>query len=77
MTVKFAAGDVTTTAESGDELIIFADGRVEDIAPRRGIGRSAERGFQVCDQVPDVLDPDREPHQRIADAELRARLGRH
>ena len=33
VTVKFAAGDVTTTAESGDELIIFEDGRVEDIDP--------------------------------------------
>jgi hypothetical protein len=30
ITVGFAAGDVTTTAESGDELTIFADGRVED-----------------------------------------------
>jgi len=28
--VGFAAGDVTTTAVSGDELTIFADGRVED-----------------------------------------------
>ena len=33
MTVGFAAGDVTTTAESGDELIIFEDGHVEDIDP--------------------------------------------
>ena len=33
VTVEFAAGDVTTTAESGDELIIFEDGRVEDIDP--------------------------------------------
>ena len=33
VTVRFAAGDVTTTAESGDELIIFEDGRVEDIEP--------------------------------------------
>ena len=30
ITVGFAAGDVTTTAEAGDELTIFADGRVED-----------------------------------------------
>ncbi|HUG03850.1 MAG TPA: FG-GAP-like repeat-containing protein [Steroidobacteraceae bacterium] len=29
ITVGFAAGDVTTTAEAGDELTIFADGRVE------------------------------------------------
>ena len=33
VTVGFATGDVTTTAQSGDELVIFADGRVEDIAP--------------------------------------------
>ena len=33
VTVKFAAGDVTTTAESGDALIVFEDGRVEDIDP--------------------------------------------
>lgn len=30
VTVGFAAGDVTTTAVAGDELTIFADGRVED-----------------------------------------------
>ena len=30
ITVGFAAGDVTTTAEPGDDLTIFADGRVED-----------------------------------------------
>jgi hypothetical protein len=30
ITVGFAAGDVTTTAAAGDELTIFADGRVED-----------------------------------------------
>lgn len=30
ITVGFAAGDVTTTATLGDELTIFADGRVED-----------------------------------------------
>ena len=30
VTVGFAAGDVTTTAEPGDRLTIFADGRVED-----------------------------------------------
>ena len=33
VTVRFAAGDVTTTAEIGDALIIFEDGRVEDIDP--------------------------------------------
>lgn len=33
VTVGFAAGDVTVTLESGDEKIIFADGRVEDINP--------------------------------------------
>ncbi len=33
VTVRFAAGDVTTTAKSGDELVIFEDGRVEDINP--------------------------------------------
>ncbi len=33
VTVRFAAGDVTTTAEAGDKLIIFEDGRVEDIDP--------------------------------------------
>jgi hypothetical protein len=30
ITVRFAAGDVTTTALAGDELTIFADGRIED-----------------------------------------------
>jgi hypothetical protein len=30
ITVGFASGDVTTTAAAGDELTIFADGRVED-----------------------------------------------
>jgi hypothetical protein len=30
VTVGFAAGDFTTTAAAGDELTIFADGRVED-----------------------------------------------
>lgn len=33
VTVRFAAGDVTTTATAGDALIIFEDGRVEDIDP--------------------------------------------
>jgi len=33
VTVRFAGGDVTTSAESGDALIIFEDGRVEDIDP--------------------------------------------
>ena len=31
VTVRFADGDVTTTVEAGDQKIIFADGRVEDI----------------------------------------------
>ncbi len=30
ITVRFGAGTVTTTAEPGDDLTIFADGRVED-----------------------------------------------
>ncbi len=30
VTVEFAAGSVTTTAEPGDDLTIYADGRVED-----------------------------------------------
>jgi hypothetical protein len=34
VTVRFADGDVTTTVESGDQKIIFADGRVEDIFPQ-------------------------------------------
>ncbi len=33
VTVRFAAGDVMTTAKGGDELVIFEDGRVEDINP--------------------------------------------
>jgi hypothetical protein len=33
VTVRFAAGDVTTTLESGDAKIIFEDGTVEDINP--------------------------------------------
>ncbi|MGH8249130.1 MAG: FG-GAP-like repeat-containing protein [Steroidobacteraceae bacterium] len=33
VTVGFAAGDVTTTAEAGDDLAIFADGRIEDLTP--------------------------------------------
>jgi hypothetical protein len=33
VTVRFADGDVTTTLEAGDEKIVFADGRVEDIDP--------------------------------------------
>jgi hypothetical protein len=31
--VRFADGEVTATLEAGDEKIIFADGRVEDIDP--------------------------------------------
>jgi len=31
VTVRFAAGDVTATLKAGDEKVIFADGRVEDI----------------------------------------------
>lgn len=33
VTVRFAAGDVTTTAEAGDQLAISADGTVEDLDP--------------------------------------------
>jgi len=33
VTVRFAAGDVTTTAEAGDQLAIFPDGSVEDLDP--------------------------------------------
>ncbi len=33
VTVGFAAGDVTTTAEAGDRLAIRADGTIEDLAP--------------------------------------------
>jgi hypothetical protein len=33
VTVGFAAGNFTTTAESGDQLLISADGRVEDLDP--------------------------------------------
>lgn len=33
VTVRFADGEVTTVAEAGDKLIIFEDGRVEDIDP--------------------------------------------
>jgi hypothetical protein len=33
VTVRFADGEVTTTAEAGDGLIIYRDGRVEDINP--------------------------------------------
>jgi VCBS repeat protein/fibronectin type III domain protein len=33
VTVRFADGEVTATLEAGDEKIIFADGRVEDIDP--------------------------------------------
>lgn len=33
VTVRFADGEVTTVAEPGDKLIIFEDGRVEDIDP--------------------------------------------
>jgi hypothetical protein len=33
VTVGFAGGDVTTTAEAGDELAIHADGTIEDLDP--------------------------------------------
>jgi hypothetical protein len=33
VTVRFADGEVTAVAEPGDELAIFADGRVEDLDP--------------------------------------------
>jgi hypothetical protein len=33
VTVRFAAGEVTTTVKAGDAKVIFADGRVEDIDP--------------------------------------------
>jgi hypothetical protein len=33
VTVRFAAGDFTTTAEAGDQLLISSDGRVEDLDP--------------------------------------------
>jgi hypothetical protein len=33
VTVRFGDGVVTTTAEAGDGLIIYRDGRVEDIDP--------------------------------------------
>jgi hypothetical protein len=33
VTVRFSDGVVTTTAEAGDGLIIYRDGRVEDIDP--------------------------------------------
>jgi FG-GAP-like repeat/Fibronectin type III domain len=36
VTVGFADGDVRTTAKSGDKLVIFEDGRVEDIDPDDG-----------------------------------------
>jgi FG-GAP-like repeat len=36
VTVRFAAGDVTTTLQAGDAKVIFADGRVEDINPDAG-----------------------------------------
>jgi hypothetical protein len=36
VTVGFANGDVRTTAKSGDKLVIFEDGRVEDIDPDDG-----------------------------------------
>jgi len=36
VTVGFANGDFTTTAKSGDKLVIFEDGRVEDIDPADG-----------------------------------------
>jgi hypothetical protein len=34
--VRFADGEVTAVAEPGDKLVIFADGRVEDIDPDEG-----------------------------------------
>ena len=33
VTVRFAAGDVTTTVKAGDKKVIFEDGHVEDINP--------------------------------------------
>jgi hypothetical protein len=36
VTVGFADGEVTAVAEPGDELAIFADGRVEDLDPEEG-----------------------------------------
>jgi hypothetical protein len=33
VTVRFADGEFTTTAEGGDDLIIFADGEVQDLDP--------------------------------------------
>jgi VCBS repeat protein/fibronectin type III domain protein len=33
VTVGFAGGEVTTTLEAGDQVIIFADGRVEEMFP--------------------------------------------
>jgi hypothetical protein len=33
VTVRFADGEVTAVAEPGDKLVIFSDGRVEDIDP--------------------------------------------
>jgi len=33
VTVRFADGEVTAVAEPGDKLVIFADGRVEDLDP--------------------------------------------
>src|SRR5262245_51827563 len=42
----------------------------------RRLGMSAERGGEIGDEVLRVLDPDREPHQGIADPEGRAYLRR-
>jgi len=69
VTVRFADGVVTAVVEPGDEKIIFEDGRVE-ASPRRGLGvsRAPRRGRRRGRPYP---DPDREPHQRVADAELR------
>jgi hypothetical protein len=36
VTVRFADGEFTTTAEGGDELAIFADGEVQDLNPDEG-----------------------------------------
>lgn len=36
VTVRFGDGEFTTTAEGGDELIIFADGEVQDLNPDDG-----------------------------------------
>ena len=51
-----------------------------DRLPRRARGRDAglgERLLQIGLEVRQVLDPDGEPDQRIADADVGAHLGRH